>query len=75
LRDVTVFVTKPFRAEKERYKRAEEQLRLLKHVTMEDLNELLMRMPNAPFDVALDEFNKEIAMEKARLRGCLVVEG
>ena len=60
------FITKPFMAEKERCKRAEEQLRLLKgHVAVKDLNELLIKMPNAPLGVALDVFDKEIATEIA----------
>jgi len=59
-----IFVTKPFRAEKERCKRAEEQLRLLKgHVVVKDLNELLTRMSNEPLGVALEEFDREIATE------------
>lgn len=61
-----VFVTKPFRVEKERCKRAEEQLRLLKsHVIARDLNELLIKMPDAPLGVALDALDKEIATEIA----------
>ena len=61
-----IFVTKPFRAEKRRVKRAEEQLRLLKgHVIVKDLNELLTRMSNEPLSVALDAFDKEIATEIA----------
>lgn len=61
-----IFVTKPFRAEKRRVKRAEEQLRLLKgHVVVKDLNELLTRMSNEPLGVALDAFDKEIATEIA----------
>ncbi len=66
LRNVTaVFVTKPFKVEKERCERAEEQLRLLSNVIVRDLNELLIKMPNAPLGVALDMFDREIATEIA----------
>jgi len=65
-----VFVTKPFRVERERVKRAEEQLRLLKcHVVVKDLNELLVKMPDAPLGVALEAFDREMAakiVNKAR---------
>ncbi|RLI83567.1 hypothetical protein DRP04_01030 [Archaeoglobales archaeon] len=63
LRNVAaVFVTKPFRAEKERVKRAEKQLGLLRgHVVVKDLNELLTRMPNTPLGAALETFDREMA--------------
>jgi len=59
-----IFLTKPFRVEKERVKRAERQLVLLKgHVFTKDLNELLVRMADVPVGKALDSFDRELAAE------------
>ena len=59
-----IFVTKPFGVEKERVKKAERQLGLLKgHVFTKDLNELLVRMADVPVGKALDSFDRELAAE------------
>lgn len=64
LENVTVFVARPFRVERVRYKRAEEQLRSLRHeAIVKDLEELLERMPGERVDIALDVFDGEIAGE------------
>ena len=59
-----VFVTKPFKTERTRLKRAEEQLEMIGgDVIVKDLNELLIKRPDSPIGVALDELDKEIAVE------------
>ena len=57
-------VCMPFRVEKVRYKRAEEQLgKLSCEVILKDLNEMLETLPDVPIHLAFKTFNTEIAFE------------
>jgi|Deesub1362A_J573_1020465.scaffolds.fasta_scaffold01375_12 cell division GTPase FtsZ len=64
LNNISIFVTKPFRVERTRLKRAEEQLKKIEgDVIVKDLNELMIKKPDSSIGVALDEIDREIAVE------------
>jgi cell division GTPase FtsZ len=59
-----IFVTKPFKVEKTRLRRAEEQLKAIERgAIVKDLNELLAEKPDSPIGVALDDLDTEMAVE------------
>jgi NAD(P)H-hydrate repair Nnr-like enzyme with NAD(P)H-hydrate epimerase domain len=62
-----IFITKPFKVEKTRLRRAEEQLRMIGgNANVKDLNELLIKNPESSIGIALDEIDRKIAMEIIR---------
>ena len=66
----TIFVIKPFRAEKEKFEKSEIQIEQINYHLVWDLNDLLHNMPDEPIGKAIEAFDSEIVKEIKKIIKC-----